>query len=91
MQNERQANTLQTTALVHEAYVRLVDVTQVGWHEPAVFSHGSANDARILASEGGRVVLFRRADEGGNRRGFENLGENGAARLGSREGLVAAN
>src|SRR5580698_404291 len=31
MKNERQANTLQTTALVHEVYLRLVDVTKVDW------------------------------------------------------------
>ncbi len=29
MKNERQANTLQTTALVHEVYLRLIDVTKV--------------------------------------------------------------
>ena len=31
MKNERQANTLQTTALVHEVYLRLVDVAKVEW------------------------------------------------------------
>ena len=29
MKNERQGNTLQTTALVHEVYLRLVDVSKV--------------------------------------------------------------
>lgn len=37
MKNERQANTLQTTALVHEAYLRLLDATNVEWHERAQF------------------------------------------------------
>jgi RNA polymerase sigma factor (TIGR02999 family) len=37
MKNERQANTLQTTALVHEVYLRVVDVTKVEWHERAQF------------------------------------------------------
>lgn len=37
MKNERQANTLQTTALVHEVYLRLVDVTKVDWRERAQF------------------------------------------------------
>ena len=37
MKNERQANTLQTTAVVHEVYLRLVDVTKVEWHERAQF------------------------------------------------------
>ena len=37
MKNERQANTLQATALVHEVYIRLVDVTNVEWRERAQF------------------------------------------------------
>ena len=37
MQNERAGNTLQTTALVNEVYLRLVDVTNVDWQERAQF------------------------------------------------------
>ena len=37
MKHERRANTLQTTALVHEVYLRLVEVTSVDWHERAQF------------------------------------------------------
>jgi len=37
MKNERLANTLQATALVHEVYLRLVDVTKVEWRERAQF------------------------------------------------------
>jgi len=37
MKNERLGNTLQTTALVHEVYLRLVDVTKVEWRERAQF------------------------------------------------------
>jgi RNA polymerase sigma factor (TIGR02999 family) len=37
MKNERQANTLQTTALVHEVYLRLVDVSEVEWQARAQF------------------------------------------------------
>jgi RNA polymerase sigma factor (TIGR02999 family) len=37
MKNERQANTLQSTELVHEVYLRLVDVTKIEWHERAQF------------------------------------------------------
>ena len=35
--NERPGRTLQTTALVHEAYLRLVDETKVEWRERAQF------------------------------------------------------
>ncbi len=37
MRNERPGNTLQPTALVHEVYFRLVDVTHVEWRERAQF------------------------------------------------------
>ena len=33
MRNERPGHTLQTTALIHEAYQRLVDTPHVGWHD----------------------------------------------------------
>jgi len=37
MRNERHTNTLQTTALVHEVYLRLIDVTKIEWQERAQF------------------------------------------------------
>ncbi len=37
MRAEREGNTLQTTALVHEVFLRLVDVTKVEWRERAQF------------------------------------------------------
>ena len=37
MKNERRDNTLQTTALVHEVFLRLVDVTKIEWQERAQF------------------------------------------------------
>ena len=37
MKNERRGNTLQTTALVHEVFLRLVDVTKIEWQERAQF------------------------------------------------------
>ena len=35
--NQAQSNTLQATALVHEVYLRLVDVTRVEWQARAQF------------------------------------------------------
>ncbi len=35
MRNERAGNTLQTTALVNEVYLRLVDVKNVDWQQRA--------------------------------------------------------
>ena len=37
MKNERLGNSLQATALVHEVYFRLVDVTRVEWKDRAQF------------------------------------------------------
>ena len=37
MKNEQQGNSLQATALVHEVYLRLVDVTKVEWRARAQF------------------------------------------------------
>jgi len=37
MKNEVQGNSLQATALVHEVYLRLVDVTNVEWRARAQF------------------------------------------------------
>src|SRR5258708_14380413 len=37
MRSERLGNTIQATALVHEVYLRLFDVTKVEWRERAQF------------------------------------------------------
>ena len=55
MKNERQANTLQTTALVHEVYLRLVDVTKVEWRERAQFFAMAARMMRRILVEAARA------------------------------------
>lgn len=51
MKNERPGNTLQATALVHEVYLRLIDVTKVEWRERAQFFAMAAQMMRrILVS-----------------------------------------
>ena len=37
LRKERQDHTLQTTALVHEAYIRLIDQNQANWQNRAQF------------------------------------------------------
>lgn len=69
MRNERSGVTLQSTALVHEAYLRLVNTQDVEWHDRAHFFALSAQimrrilidaaRARSAAKRGGR---FERAD-----------------------------
>jgi RNA polymerase sigma factor (TIGR02999 family) len=55
MKSERQPNTLQTTALVHEVYLRLVDVTKVEWHERAQFFAMAAQIMRRILVDAARA------------------------------------
>lgn len=55
MKNERQANTLQATALVHEVFLRLVDVTKVEWHQRAQFFAMAAQMMRRILVDAARA------------------------------------
>jgi RNA polymerase sigma factor (TIGR02999 family) len=55
MKNERQGNTLQTTALVHEVYLRLIDVTKVEWHQRAQFFAMAAQMMRRILVDAARA------------------------------------
>ena len=73
MKNERLGNTLQATALVHEVYLRLVDVTKVEWRAArAVLRDGGADDA---AHPGGRRAHARCAQKRGGSTPKVNLDE----------------
>jgi len=48
LRRERQNHTLQTTALIHEAYLRLVDQTRVSWRNREHFFAISANLMRRI-------------------------------------------
>jgi RNA polymerase sigma factor (TIGR02999 family) len=45
LRTERGGHTLETTALVHEAYIRLVDLNRIGWQDRA---HFYAMSARLM-------------------------------------------
>jgi RNA polymerase sigma factor (TIGR02999 family) len=61
MQDERPGSTIQTTALVHEAYLKLVDVTNVDWQHRAHFFAISAQIMRhILLDQARRRVAAKR-------------------------------
>jgi RNA polymerase sigma factor (TIGR02999 family) len=55
MKNERQGNTLQTTALVNEVYLRLVDVTKVEWQQRAQFFAMAAQMMRRILVDAARA------------------------------------
>lgn len=74
MQFERPGHTLQTTALVHEAYVRLVDVKRVqSWKGRGHFYAAAAEAMRRILIE--RARSKRREKRGGDwkRVDFENF------------------
>jgi RNA polymerase sigma factor (TIGR02999 family) len=55
MRNEQAGNTLQTTALVNEVYLRLVDVKNVDWQQRAQFFAISAQMMRRILVDAARA------------------------------------
>ena len=64
MRTEREAATLQATALVNEVYLRLVDAGSVDWHDRAHFFAVSAQMMRRILVDAARARL--RAKRGGH-------------------------
>lgn len=61
MQNERPGRTIQTTALVHEAYMKLIDVTKVDWrHRAHFFAVSSQIMRRILLDRARKRTAAKR-------------------------------
>lgn len=48
LRRERSNHTLQPTALVHEAYLKMIDITQVKWQNKAHFLGVAANQMRRI-------------------------------------------
>lgn len=65
MREERSGHTLQPTALVHEAYLRLVDQTRVEWRDRAHFFAVAATAIRRILVDHART--HRAAKRGGGR------------------------
>jgi RNA polymerase sigma factor (TIGR02999 family) len=80
MQNEREGQTLQATALVHEAYLELVDITNVDWQHRAHFFAVSAEVMRnILLDRARRRLAAKRGGEA-ERVNLDDLPDAGAVR-----------
>jgi RNA polymerase sigma factor (TIGR02999 family) len=62
MRNEAQGNSLQATALVHEVYLRLVDVANVEWQARAQFFAIAAQMMRRILVDAARARGSRRRD-----------------------------
>ena len=64
MQNEREDHTLQATALVHEAYIRLVDWENVSWENRAHFFAVAAQVMRKILVDYARHKKAQKRDFG---------------------------
>lgn len=62
MKNEAPGNTLQATAIVHEVYLRLVDVTNVEWQARTQFFAIAARMMRQILVDAARTRGSRRRD-----------------------------
>ncbi len=64
LQNERADHTLQATALVHEAYIRLVDWEKVSWQNRAHFFAVAANVMRRILVDHARAKKAQKRNFG---------------------------
>ena len=71
MRDERSGITLQTTALVNEAYMRLVDVNNVGWQHRAQFFAISAQMMRRILVDAARARGRRKRGGGAEKVNFD--------------------
>lgn len=67
MRAERSSHTLRTTALVNEAYMRLIDVSQVRWQDRAHFFALSARIMRRILVDHARSRHFQKRGGGARR------------------------
>jgi len=73
MRRERAGNTLQTTALVNEVYLRLVDVKNVDWQQRAQFFAISAQMMRRILVDAARARGSRKRGGGAERVNFDEV------------------
>jgi len=93
MGNERPGHTLQTTALVNEAYVRLIDWKNVQWQNRAHFFGVSAQLMRRILVDFARSRAYQKRGGGANAVTLENAGfvsdEKGADLVALDEALLS--
>jgi RNA polymerase sigma factor (TIGR02999 family) len=71
MNREREGHTLQTTALINEAYIRLVDQTHVRWQNRTHFFAISAQIMRRILVDHARRNLYAKRGGGAQRISFD--------------------
>jgi RNA polymerase sigma-70 factor (ECF subfamily) len=73
MAGERPGHTLQATALVNEAYLRLVDVQRIQWQDRAHFLSMSARLMRRVLVDAARSKQYQKRGGGALRVTFDEL------------------
>jgi RNA polymerase sigma factor (TIGR02999 family) len=86
MKNEGQDNSLQATALIHEVYLRLVDVTNVEWHARAQFFAMAAQMMRRILVDAARA---RGSHKRGGMAPKVNIDETAVLSLGTDRSILA--
>jgi RNA polymerase sigma factor (TIGR02999 family) len=80
LRHERDGHTLQPTALVHEAYLRLVEQRTVGWQSRAHFFGVAAQVMRRILVDHARRQAARKRGDGVQRVPLDEIAETTAAR-----------
>lgn len=65
MRNERRGHTLQTTAVVHEAYLKMVDLDRIDWRGRAYFFAAAARIMRRILIDHARHRRAQKRSVGG--------------------------
>src|ERR1700680_148340 len=65
MRHERAGHTLQASALVNEAYLRLIEVKQVQWQNRAHFFAMASRLMRRILVDAARAKAYQKRDAGG--------------------------
>jgi len=71
MRHERRDHTLQASALVNEAYLRLIQVTEVEWQNRVHFVAMASRMMRRILVDAARAKRNRKRDGGGQRVSFD--------------------
>jgi RNA polymerase sigma factor (TIGR02999 family) len=81
LRRERTGHTLQPTALVHEAYLRLVEQRNVEWQNRAHFYGVAAQVMRRILVDHARRQTARKRGDGAQRVPIEDIAETAAAEV----------
>ena len=79
LRRERADHTLQTTALVHEAYLRLIDQKRAGWKDSAHFSALAAQMMRRILIDHARSHRYAKRGGGAPRVSLDDAPEIGVS------------